>query len=85
LRVQKTPDIKSWKKINKKETTLGKEFTLYESPDGSRIAQVDEDMHIHIIIKDGKPVYVNPKVIDAFKRVAEIKRYLKDKSNRPNL
>lgn len=67
------------------QTALGKEFTLYESPDGSRVAQVDSDMHIHLIIKEGKPVFMSPKVVDALKRVAEIRGYLKHKSKRPKL
>ena len=67
------------------QTALGKEFTQYESPDGQKIAQVDSEMLIHMIIQDGKPVYMSPKVIDALKRVAEVRRYLKDKSERPKL
>jgi len=85
LRVQKTPDLHSWKKLGEMQTALGKEFTLYESPDGSKIAQVDTDMLIHMIIQDGKPVYMSPKVVDALKRVAEVRRYLKDMAKRPKL
>jgi len=85
LRIQKTPDLHSWKKIGNMQTALGKEFTLYESPDGKKIAQVDAGMLIHLIIQDGKPVYMSPKVIDALKRVAEVRRYLKDKAQRPEL
>ena len=58
------------------KTALGKEFSLYESPDGTRVAQVDKDMLIHMIIVDGKPVYMDPRVVDALKRVAEIRRHL---------
>jgi hypothetical protein len=64
------------------KTALGKEFTLYESPDGKRVAQVNEDMLIHMIIVDGKPVYMNRKVADALKRVAEVRSYLKKASGR---
>ena len=60
------------------KTALGKEFSLYESPDGRRIAQVDKDMLIHMIIVDCVPVYMDPRVIDALKRVAEIRQYLGD-------
>ena len=67
------------------KTALGKEFTLYESPDGEKIAQGDSEMLIHMIIQDGKPVYMSPKVIDALKRVAEVRRYLKDNAERPKL
>ena len=63
-------------------TALGKEFTLYESPDGTKIAQVDKEMLIHMIIADGKPVYMDPRVMDALKRVAEIRRHLKKVSTR---
>lgn len=84
LRIQKTPDLHSWKKIGDMKTALGKEFTLYESPDGKRVAQVDKDMLIHMIIVDGKPVYMDPRVVDALKRVAEIRRYLKDSAKRPS-
>jgi hypothetical protein len=65
-------------------TALGKEFMLYESPDGQKIAQVDQDMLIQMIIQDGKPVYMNPKIIDALKRVAEVRRYLKKVYQRAN-
>ena len=85
MRIQKTPDLHSWKKIGDMQTALGKEFTLYESPDGSKIAQVDDDMLIHMIIENGKPVYMNPNMIDALKRVAEVRHYLKDKAKRPKL
>lgn len=85
LRIHKTPDLSSWKKIGDMQTALGKEFTLYESPDGARVAQVDKDMLIHMIIEDGKPVYMNPKVIDSLKRVAEIRNFLKEKAKRPEL
>ena len=85
MRVQKTPDLSSWKKIGDMQTALGKEFALYESPDGSKIAQVDKDMLIHMIIEDGKPSYLNPKVIDSLKRVAEVQDFLKDKAKRPKL
>jgi hypothetical protein len=85
LRVQKNPDLHSWKKIGEMQTALGKEFTLYESPDGTKIAQVDSDMLIHMIIQGGKPVYMSPDMVDALKRVAEVRRYLKDMANRPKL
>ncbi len=85
MRVQKTPDLQSWKKIGDMQTVLGKEFTLYESPDGTKLAQVDADMLIHMIIQDVKPIYMNPKVVDSLKRVAEVKRYLRDNTKRPEL
>ena len=83
MRVQKVPDLQSWKKLGDMQTALGKEFTLYESPDGTKLAQVDGDMLIHMIIENGKPVYMNPKVVDTLKRVAEIKHYLRDKAKPP--
>ena len=83
--MQKFPDLHSWKKIGDMHTALGKEFILYESPDGTKLAQVDGDMLIHLIIEDGKPVYMNPKVVDTLKRVVEIKHYLRNKAKRPSL
>lgn len=85
MRVNKTPDLSSWNKIGDMKTKLGKKFALYESPDGKKVAQVDDGMMIHMIIQEGKPVYMNPKTMDGLKRMAEIRRYLKENSKRPKL
>lgn len=85
VRVTKTPDLHSWKKIGDMKTKLGKEFRLYESPDGTKLAQVDDDEMIHMIIENGKPVYMNPKTMDGLKRMSEIRKYLKDNAKRPDL
>ena len=38
---------------------------------------------IQTIIENGKPIY--PKTTDSLKRMAEIQKYLKDSSKRPEL
>ncbi len=85
MRVTKTPDFSSWNKLGDMNTSLGKKFTLYESPDGKKIAQVDNEMMIHMIIQDGKPVFLNPKTMDGLKRMAEVRKFLKEKAKRPIL
>lgn len=85
MRVSKTPDLNSWKKLGDMKTNLGKKFALYESPDGAKVAQVDGDMMIHMIIQNGKPVYMNPKTMDGLKRMAEVKKFLREKAKRPDL
>jgi hypothetical protein len=44
---------------------------------------VDDDLMIHMIIEDRKPIY--PKTTDSLKRMAEIQKYLKDVFKRPEL
>ena len=85
MRVTKTPDLTSWKKLGDINTKLGKKFGLYESPDGKKVAQVDGDMMVHMIIQDGKPVFLNPTTMDGLKRMAEVNKFLKEKSKRPEL
>lgn len=85
MRITKTPDLSSWKKIGDMNSKLGKKFALYESPDGKKIAQVDGDMMIHMIIQDGKAVFLNPTTMDGLKRMAEIRKFLKEKAKRPDL
>jgi hypothetical protein len=67
------------------KTKLGKKFALYESPDGKKVAQVDADMMVHMIIQDRKPIFMNPKTMDGLKRMTEVNKFLKDKSKRPEL
>lgn len=85
MKIRKTPDLSSWKKLGTMTTGLGKEFHLYESPDGKRVAQVGEELMIHMIIEDGKPVYLNPKTTGSLKRMAELQKHLKESSKRPEL
>jgi hypothetical protein len=85
VRIIKTPDLSSWKKLGDMKTKLGKTFALYESPDGKKVAQVDDGMMIHMIIEDGKPVYLNPTTMDGLKRMSEIQQFLKEKAKRPDL
>ena len=85
MRITKTPDLSSWKKIGDMNSKLGKKFALYESPDGKKIAQVDGDMMIHMIIQDGKAVFLNPTTMDGLKSMAEIRKFLKEKAKRPDL
>ena len=77
MRITKTPDLSSWKKLGDMKTKLGKTFALYESPDGKKVAQVDEGMMIHMIIEDGKPVYLNPTTMDGLKRMKEIQKEMR--------
>lgn len=85
MRIGKTPDLSFWNKLGTMTTGLGKKFHLYESQDGKKVAQMDDDLMIHMIIEDGKPIYLNPKTTDSLKRMAEIQKYLKDSSKRPEL
>ena len=85
MRVTKTPDLSSWKKLGDMKTKLGKKFALYESPDGKKVAQVDGDMMIHMIIQDRKPVFLNPTTMDGLKRMGEVNKFLKEKAKRPEL
>jgi hypothetical protein len=85
VRLTKTPDLSSWKKLGDMKTKLGKKFALYEPPDGKKVAQVDGDMMIHMIIQNRKPIFMNPKTMDGLKRMSEVNKFLKDKSKRPEL
>ncbi len=85
MTIRKTPDISDWKKLGTMTTGLGKNFDLYESPDGKRVAQVDDELVIHMIIENGKPTYLNPKTTGSLKRMAELQKHLKESSKRPEL
>ena len=85
MRIKKTPDLSRWKKLGDMNTKLGKKFALYESPDGKKVAQVDGDMMVHMIIQDGKPVFLNPKTMHGLKRMGEVNKFLKEKAKRPDL
>ena len=85
MRVTKKHDLSSWKKLGDMKTKLGKKFALYESPDGKKVAQVDGNMMVHMIIQDRKPVFLNPTTMDGLKRMAEVNKFLKEKSKRPEL
>jgi len=44
---------------------------------------VDDDLMIHTIIEDRKPIY--PKTTESQKRMAEIQKYLNDSSKKREL
>jgi len=85
MNVKKIPDLSSWKKVGTMKTPLGREFLLYESPDESRIAQVNPNLVIQMIIKDGEAVYINPDMVDKLSRMRFLQKYLKKMSEKPEL
>ena len=85
MKVKKIPDLSSWKKVGTMKTPLGREFLLYESPDESRIAQVNPNLVIQMIIKDGEAVYINPDIVDKLSRMRFLQNYLKKISEKPEL
>jgi hypothetical protein len=85
MKVKKIPDFTSWKKIGTMKTPLGREFLLYESPDESRIAQVNPDLVIQMIIEDGEAIYINPDIVDKLGRMRFLQNYLKKMSEKPEL
>ena len=80
--VQKVPDLHSWRKIGRLETALGTEYDLFESPDGNRVAQVDDQLVIYMILEKGELVYMNPRTKDSLNRMKEINRFLKVNARR---
>jgi hypothetical protein len=85
LKIRKTPDLDEWQKIGEIRTALGKYFSLCRSPDGVKLAQVDENMMIQMIIINGDPIYIDSKLEDALIRIDDVKQFLLDKSKRPEL
>ncbi|MCW4050052.1 MAG: hypothetical protein NWE89_10000 [Candidatus Bathyarchaeota archaeon] len=77
MSVQKVPDLSSWKKVGRMNTALGTSYDLYESPDQLMVAQVDDDLIIYLILKNGELHYMNPKTVDGLKRMKEVKEALK--------
>ena len=67
------------------KTPMGREFLLFESPDESKIAQVNPDLVIQMIIEDGEAIYINPEIVDKLSRMRFLQNYLKDLYKRPEL
>jgi hypothetical protein len=85
LAVEKIPDLSSWRKIGEMTSGLGTVYDLYESPDQRKVAQVDKNLVIYLIMEDGKLSYMNPRTIDALQRMKEVEEFLSEKVRRPEL
>ena len=85
MAVEKIPDLSSWRKIGEMTSSLGTVYDLYESPDQRKVAQVDKNLVIYLIMEDGKLFYMNPRTIDALQRMKEVEKFLTEKVRRPEL
>ena len=85
MKVKKIPNLSNWKKVGTMKTPMGREFLLFESPDESKIAQVNPDLVIQMIIEDGEAVYINPDIVDKLSRMKFLQNYLKELYKRPEL
>jgi hypothetical protein len=85
LAVEKIPDLSSWRKIGEMTSSLGTVYDLYENPDQRKVAQVDKNLVIYLIMEDGKLSYMNPRTIDALQRMIEVEEFLREKVRRPKL
>jgi hypothetical protein len=85
LAVEKIPDLSSWRKIGEMTSSLGTVYDLYENPDQRKVAQVDKNLVIYLIMEDGKLSYMNPRTIDALQRMKEVEEFLSEKVRRPEL
>lgn len=85
MAVEKIPDLSIWRKIGEMTSSLGTVYDIYESPDHRKVAQVDKNLVIYLIMKDGKLSYMNPRTIDAIQRMKEIEEFLSEKVRRPKL
>lgn len=85
MAVEKIPDLSSWRKIGEMTSGLGTVYDLYESPDQSKVAQVDKNLVIYLIMEDGKLSYMSPRTIDALQRMKEVEEFLSEKVRRPEL
>jgi hypothetical protein len=85
MKVKKISDLSSWKNVGTMKTPMGREFLLFESPDESKIAQVNSDLVIQMIIEDGEAVYINPDIVNKLSRMRFLQNYLKDLYKRPEL
>jgi len=85
LAVEKIPDLSSWRKIGEMTSSLGTVYDLYESSDHQKVAQVDKNLVIYLIMEDGKLTYMNPRTIDALQRMKEVEAFLSEKVRRPEL
>jgi hypothetical protein len=85
MAVEKIPDLDSWKKIGEMTSSLGTVYDLYESPDQRKVAQVDKNLVIYLIMENGRLSYMNPRTIDALQRMKEVEEFLREKVKRPKL
>lgn len=85
MAVEKIPDLSSWRKIGEMTSSLGTVYDLYESPDHQKVAQVDKNLVIYLIMEDGKLTYMSPRTIDALQRMKEVEEFLSEKVRRPEL
>jgi hypothetical protein len=85
MAVEKIPDLDSWKRIGEMTSSLGTVYDLYESPDQRKVAQVDKNLVIYLIMEDGRLSYMNPRTIDALQRMKEVEEFLREKVKRPEL
>ena len=85
MAVEKIPDLSSWRKIGEMTSSLGTVYDLYENPDQRKVAQVDKNLVIYLIMEDGKLSYMNPRTIDAIQRMKEVEEFLREKVRRPKL
>lgn len=85
MAVEKIPDLSSWRKIGEMTSSLGTVYDLYENPDQRKVAQVDKNLVIYLIMEDGKLSYINPRTIDALQRMKEVEEFLREKVRRPKL
>jgi len=85
LAVEKIPDLSSWRKIGEMTSSLGTVYDLYENSDHQKVAQVDKNLVIYLIMEDGKLSYMNPRTVDALQRMKEVEEFLSEKVRRPEL
>jgi len=85
MAVEKIPDLDSWKKIGEMTSSLGTVYDLYESPDQRKVAQVDKNLVIYLIMEEGRLSYMNPRTIDALQWMKEVEEFLREKVKRPEL
>ncbi len=85
MAVEKIPDLSSWRKIGEMTSSLGTVYDIYENPDQRKVAQVDKNLVIYLIMEDGKLSYMNPRTIDALQRMKEVEEFLSEKVRRPKL
>ncbi|HUV55069.1 MAG TPA: hypothetical protein VMW03_07685 [Candidatus Krumholzibacteriaceae bacterium] len=85
MAVEKIPDLSSWSKIGEMTSSLGTTYDIYENPDHRKVAQVDKNLVIYLIMEDGKLSYMNPRTIDALQRMKEVEEFLSEKIRRPEL
>jgi len=85
LAVEKIPDLDSWRKIGEMTSSLGTVYDLYESPDQRKVAQVDKNLVIYLIMEEDRLSYINPRTIDALQRMKEVEEFLRENVRRPEL